>query len=111
MFQKCPICNGTGTNIIPLSEMTVPCSVCNGTNIISELTGFPPGYIPDEMLTEDELRRMKTPHKGIYPIIPEPINFDGAELTREKWENFKWHEPENIDEITGLIPQTYEYQD
>ena len=40
MWQKCPICNGTGND--PRFNST--CSTCNGTKIISELTGLPPSH-------------------------------------------------------------------
>ena len=36
-WQKCPICNGTGS-VITGSE----CKCCEGKMIISELTGLPP---------------------------------------------------------------------
>lgn len=44
MWQKCPICNGTGK--IPqdgfISASYQTCTVCNGFKIINELTGLPP---------------------------------------------------------------------
>lgn len=40
MWQKCPICQGTGIN--NNSSWREPCSVCKGQKIISELTGKPP---------------------------------------------------------------------
>jgi len=60
MYQKCPICNGTGLQesigsrdkLHPLE----PCRICNGTAIIDEITGLPP------------MRQ--------YPMVPkEPSNF------------------------------------
>ena len=43
MWQKCPICNGTGSVWFPLSNSTSNvCTTCNGHKIISELTGLPP---------------------------------------------------------------------
>jgi len=43
MWQKCPICNGSGKIHDTLSSSSSGiCSVCNGTKIISELTGLPP---------------------------------------------------------------------
>ena len=39
MWQKCPICNGTGKD--PLFQEKY-CTVCNGYKIINELTGLPP---------------------------------------------------------------------
>lgn len=43
MFEKCPICNGTGKilNIDTTSKYHV-CKTCSGTGIISQLTGLPP---------------------------------------------------------------------
>ena len=43
MWQKCPICEGTGRIVNTLSSSTSDiCSTCNGTKIISEKTGLPP---------------------------------------------------------------------
>jgi hypothetical protein len=44
MWQKCPICEGSGINpeIIGTSLTTI-CSVCNGKKIISTVNGLPPG--------------------------------------------------------------------
>ena len=42
MYQKCPICNGTGTLPHPDPRLTNKCEVCNGTKIIDEMTGLPP---------------------------------------------------------------------
>lgn len=41
MYQKCPICNGTGQGSGTNSRQ-IPCSVCKGHKIISEVTGQPP---------------------------------------------------------------------
>jgi DnaJ-class molecular chaperone len=43
MWQKCPICNGTGVinNIVSSSSFN-KCTTCDGAKIISELTGLPP---------------------------------------------------------------------
>jgi len=45
MWQKCPICNGTGKahNTLSSSSFDI-CSTCKGTKIISELNGLPPNY-------------------------------------------------------------------
>ena len=43
MWQKCPICNGDGKVFKPLSNSSSSiCTTCNGSKIISELTGLPP---------------------------------------------------------------------
>ena len=45
MWQKCPICNGTGKTSNTLSSSSFDiCSTCNGSKIISELNGLPPNY-------------------------------------------------------------------
>lgn len=46
-YQVCPICNGEGQ--IPTSMMTTcfeTCPTCKGARIIDDVTGRPPGYIP-----------------------------------------------------------------
>lgn len=43
MWQKCPICNGTGSVPAILSTTSSQiCTVCNGAKIISKLNGLPP---------------------------------------------------------------------
>lgn len=45
-FQKCPLCDGTGFEPNAYSSTApIKCSVCNGTKIISDLTGLPPSGI------------------------------------------------------------------
>jgi RecJ-like exonuclease len=46
MWQKCPICDGTGKNYgySSLLSYNPNCPTCNGQRIISELTGKPPAY-------------------------------------------------------------------
>jgi hypothetical protein len=49
MWQKCPICNGTGVIPGPLSNsLFITCVTCNGKRIISELTGLPPSFEKEE---------------------------------------------------------------
>lgn len=40
MWQKCPICNGSGLE--PSFQVPHGCGVCKGERILSELTGLPP---------------------------------------------------------------------
>jgi hypothetical protein len=55
MWQKCPICNGTGTTFNALSPLSFDiCLTCNGTKIISELNGLPPNY------EQNKIERQKT---------------------------------------------------
>ena len=50
MWQKCPICNGSGITYNTLSSSSFDvCSTCRGTKIISELNGLPPNYINEEI--------------------------------------------------------------
>jgi DnaJ-class molecular chaperone len=43
MWQKCPICNGTGcNNSLDGGIFTNKCRTCDGKGIISEVTGLPP---------------------------------------------------------------------
>ena len=43
MWQKCPICKGTGKEeVYNSSIMNTICKTCNGCKIINELTGLPP---------------------------------------------------------------------
>jgi DnaJ-class molecular chaperone len=41
MYQKCPICNGTGIAMTIQSSNSV-CPTCQGKRIISQITGLPP---------------------------------------------------------------------
>ena len=49
MWQKCPICNGTGKD--PLFQEKC-CTVCNGYKIVNELTGLPPVKSEDNRYTQ-----------------------------------------------------------
>ena len=49
MYQKCPVCNGLGTetsymNIgkLPINCPSFICRTCKGAGIINSLTGLPP---------------------------------------------------------------------
>ncbi len=60
MWQKCPICNGTGRTHNTLSSSIFDiCSTCNGTKIISELNGLPPNYERNEI----ERQKANIPNK------------------------------------------------
>ena len=47
MYQKCPICFGTGIDqISPYTDNATPvCPTCKGKRIINELTGKPPNDV------------------------------------------------------------------
>jgi hypothetical protein len=43
MYQKCPICNGTGIDMTsPWTSTDATCPVCRGQRIIDRQTGRPP---------------------------------------------------------------------
>lgn len=42
MYQKCPICNGSGKIGMMSTTAIENCRVCNGEGVISALTGKPP---------------------------------------------------------------------
>ena len=48
MYQKCPICNGSGdTNSNYSLNTSTSCKTCNGKGIISEITGLPPNILSE----------------------------------------------------------------
>lgn len=49
MYQKCPICSGSGTITTAMSTAST-CPTCNGKRIISQLTGLPPTEPNNECL-------------------------------------------------------------
>jgi hypothetical protein len=61
MWQKCPICNGSGTipnefNNSGAWSPFVTCTTCNGEKIISSLHGLPPSkYNPIQK--EDDFKK------------------------------------------------------
>lgn len=58
MWQKCPICNGSGNVLSGFGSLqTKICTVCNGKKIINELTGLPPtGIAIKEIAAEKDFR-------------------------------------------------------
>jgi hypothetical protein len=51
MWQKCPICNGTGVTHTTLSTSGFEtCSNCYGTKIISKLDDLPPNYEQNKVM-------------------------------------------------------------
>jgi len=71
MWQKCPVCGGTGSAPTPLSTISsVVCSTCNGTKIISKWTGLPPDFKLNElarMLAEKQIENDIAPYLKQYP--------------------------------------------
>ena len=63
MWQKCPICYGTGKipNLNSSSAYSI-CTVCNGFKIINKLTGLPPvKTIEFSKIDPIELNNLKNP--------------------------------------------------
>lgn len=50
MWQKCPICNGSGISPDHLSTST--CPTCQGKRIISEINGLPPASLSSHISPE-----------------------------------------------------------
>ena len=55
MWQKCPICNGTGraTDAIYTTNSFTQCKVCSSKGIISTLTGLPPTGVEIRPIVKD----------------------------------------------------------
>jgi len=63
MWQKCPICNGSGF-VHPYYETTNGlhtnvCPTCNGDRIISSLNGKPPSYKPESVSDKTPFEAVK----------------------------------------------------
>lgn len=74
MWQKCPICNGTGVdqqNSTPNKMAT--CPTCNGKRIISEVSGLPPIY-PIER--EEAERKQRYDMQKTVDKINKELGFD-----------------------------------
>jgi len=58
MWQKCPICNGTGKTGEKLGyySMEPNCPTCHGMRIISEINGLPPASLPSHTHTGTDFR-------------------------------------------------------
>lgn len=70
-FQRCPVCDGTGYRMSAYtSSCTETCSVCQGTKIISTLTGLPPLHAP---VYYTNTTQQLNPQEDVYNIqIGEP---------------------------------------
>jgi hypothetical protein len=89
MWQKCPVCNGTGKNKGALEGgiYNSNCPTCNGHRIISELTGKPPAY---EIKTN-------VASTGVSPCIGYEPSSDTSSATTCKWcGKEKWLHPTHI---------------
>lgn len=65
MYQKCPICNGTGFEFDSLPSMNSSrkkeCTVCEGSKIISQITGRPPARKANENSSNTKSKGVWTP--------------------------------------------------
>jgi hypothetical protein len=67
MWQKCPICNGTGVSPISGSYSSIPtCPTCNGARIISEINGLPPASIPTPSIESSSTINKMNPFVGDF---------------------------------------------
>lgn len=55
MFQKCPICNGTGQDF-NFPNLNSACTVCKGAKIIDDKSGKPPTNTKDDSTTPLNLK-------------------------------------------------------
>ena len=70
MWEVCPVCRGEGRvrNNLHVNMSDAQCTVCKGKKIISTLTGYPPGEIPEEKSSIDfhkELTGVADPLKNV----------------------------------------------
>ena len=67
MWQKCPICNGTGTLPFNGTYSTTPiCPTCNGSRIISEINGLPPSSVPISSIKSSSTINKMNPFEGDF---------------------------------------------
>jgi hypothetical protein len=91
MWQKCPVCSGSGrVDNFTSSLATISCHVCNGKGIISELTGLPPGdFNPvdrDGNSSSDKLalyRQYPFTQDEAYPVPKEQLKFTFEDTTTQ----------------------------
>lgn len=83
MWQKCPICNGSGNHTQPYTNATSGlCKVCGGKGIINEITGLPPEGVetfaspkyrnPDGTPVIDESKVIKTNPPSLFVKVDTP---------------------------------------
>lgn len=80
-YQKCPVCLGAGYSLIGAVNTNINrshCHTCNGSGIISELTGLPPDGIKSPEIIDKEMNDL--------------IHFKGKrtpELLLKEWNDLK----------------------
>ena len=76
MWQKCPICNGTGYSPIGTFTSMPTCPTCNGHRIISEISGLPPIYEVADKLS-------KKYYNETYKKMKYGVDLSAAEMYTE----------------------------
>jgi len=120
MWQKCPICNGTGKNYGYSSLLSYDsnCPTRNGQRIISELTGKPPAYEiktgvttrpcnsfePSSVTSSSTICKRCGKEKWLHPTHISP---ESAVYKDEKTEMEKGFATKQIDSLL-LTPKFYE---
>jgi hypothetical protein len=82
MWQKCPICNGTGTLMNSFGQV-LKCETCNGTNIISEVSGLPPKRMnnlePKQNMFDLAIESVRKDNPNWTPMMEAKGGFDMEE--------------------------------
>lgn len=91
MWQKCPICNGTGTSPLPGTYSSMPqCPTCLGARIISEISGLPPSHFQGK---EDTMSTFtsSTTTMGLHQFVLDEYNSSSKTKCKicglEKWQH------------------------
>jgi hypothetical protein len=79
MWQKCPVCDGRGVVINPLSYSgNLVCHVCNGHGILSVISGLPPAHqkFTTTTNTSSNSINIKMPHPlgSQYELYKDELN-------------------------------------
>lgn len=91
MFQKCPICNGSGKAGNEFNSCKM-CDVCNGKKIISSLSGKPP-------IDNEEIKKLQS-----FFEIPSSLGGNGNPF-KSKPKSFKERLNEKIEEEEERIKE------
>lgn len=96
MYQKCPICNGTGIPTTWIQISNSVCPTCQGKKIISKLTGLPPVSVIN---TEQVI----TSKSKSYPLTPTFTNCENDSDSKLEYKKLEWVCQFNNDEPVVLI--------
>lgn len=89
MWQKCPICNGLGSELNEQSSAQyIPCSVCGGMKIINENTGKPPKHDQCDAPTDlSKTAANKEFFESLYDVDEEAVRKTKKHFKSIKGEN------------------------